>query len=194
MDAVTNEQKNELRITIRAKLEKISPAVRAVESIELNERLQSQMPSAHTTLFFAPLPDELDVWPVLERSLALGTNCALPFFDAEKKTYRAKQIQTLATDIVTGKFGVREPAANCADVPLDQFDLVLVPGLAFDLQGNRLGRGRGFYDRLLEKISGVKCGVGYDFQLLPSLPIEANDLKVDFIFTPVRCAKSKKEP
>ena len=188
------DPKADLRSKIRAALEKISPAVRAVESIELNERLQSQMPSANTILFFAPLSDELDVWPVLERSLALGTNCALPFFHAEKKTYGAKQIQTLATDIVTRKFGVREPAANCADVPLDQFDLVLVPGLAFDLQGNRLGRGRGFYDRLLEKISGVKCGVGYDFQLLPSLPIEANDVKVDFIFTPVRCAKSKKEP
>ena len=192
MDAVTNEQKNELRITIRAKLEKISPAVRAVESIELNERLQSQMPSANTILFFAPMPDELDVWPVLERSLALGTNCALPFFDAEKRTYGAKQIQKLATDIVTGKFGVREPAATCDDIPLDQFDLVLVPGLAFDLQGNRLGRGRGFYDRLLEKISGIKCGVGYDLQLLETIPTEPHDMMMDFVFTPARCVKTKR--
>ena len=186
------DPKADLRSKIRAALEKISPAVRAVESIELNERLQSQMPSANTILFFAPLPDELDVWPVLERSLALGTNCALPFFDAEKRTYGAKQIQTLATDIVTGKFGVREPAAKCVDVPLDQFDLVLVPGLAFDLQGNRLGRGRGFYDRLLEKISGIKCGVSYDLQLLETIPTEPHDVKVDFVFTPARCVKTKR--
>ncbi len=183
------ETKSELRAKIRAQLGKISPAVRAVESIELGERLKAQMPSAHTILFFAPLTDELDVWPVLELSLALGTTCALPFFDAEKKTYGAKIIQTLATDIVTGKFGVREPAASCAEISLNQFDLVLVPGLAFDLRGNRLGRGQGFYDRILAAASGVKCGVAYDFQLQATIPTEPHDAQVNFILTPSRCVK-----
>jgi 5-formyltetrahydrofolate cyclo-ligase len=187
------DSKTALRAKIRAALEKISPAVRAVESIDLCERLKTQMPSAHTVLFFAPLPDELDVWPVLELSLALGTVCALPFFDATSKTYGARGLNKLATDIVTGKFGVREPAAGCAEIPLNRFDLVLVPGMAFDLQGNRLGRGQGFYDRLLEKASGIKCGVGYDFQLLENIPTETFDAKVDFILTPSRCAKAGKK-
>ena len=185
------ETKSDLRQKIRARLEKISPAVRAVESIELCERLQAQIASAHTILFFAPLPDELDVWPVLELSLALGTNCALPFFDAEKKSYSAKLLKNLATDIVIGKFGVREPAAGCAEIPLNQFDLVLVPGMAFDLSGNRLGRGKGFYDRILSEASGVKCGVGYDFQLLEKIPSEPHDAKVNFIVTPSRCVRRK---
>src|SRR5450432_107155 len=103
MNAALNIQKTELRQKIRAALEKISPAVRAVESIELCERLKAQMPSAHTILFFAPLPDEPDVWPVLELSLALGTTCALPFFDATSKTYGARGLNKLATDIVMGK-------------------------------------------------------------------------------------------
>ena len=141
MDTDKHRLKSKLRSQIRARLENISEAVRAVESIELCERLQAQIPSAHTILFFAPLPDELDVWPMLELSLATGTSCALPFFDAEKKTYGAKRLKNLATDIVTGKFGVREPAASCAEIPLNQFDLVLIPGMAFDLSGNRLGRG-----------------------------------------------------
>jgi 5-formyltetrahydrofolate cyclo-ligase len=192
MDAVTNEQKTELRTTIRAALEKISPAVRAVESIELGERLKTQMPSAHTILFFAPLPDELDVWPVLELSLALGTTCALPFFDAEKKTYGAREIKKLATDIVIGKFGVREPKASCAEIPLDKFDLVLVPGMAFDPMGNRLGRGRGFYDRLLQVVSGVKCGICHDIQLVENIPTEPHDAKVDFILTPDKCVKTRR--
>ncbi len=110
MIPIAPNSKSDLRQKIRAALGKISPAVRAVESIGLCERLKAQMPSAHTILFFAPLPDEPDVWPVLELSLALGTNCALPFFDAEKKTYSAKIVHKLATDIVIGKFGVREPA------------------------------------------------------------------------------------
>ena len=178
---------------MRAQLEKISPAVRAVESIDLCERLKAQIPSAHTILFFAPLPDELDIWPVLELSLALGTNCALPFFDAEKKIYGARLLKTLATDIVIGKFGVREPAASCEEILLNQFDLVLVPGIAFDLSGHRLGRGQGFYDRILTEASGIKCGVGYDFQLLEKIPTEPHDATVDFIFTPSRCVKRKNE-
>jgi len=184
------------KITLRQKihdaLEKISPAVRAVESIELGERLQAQMPSAHTILFFAPLPDELDVWPVMELSLALGVTCALPFFDTEKKSYVAKQIKQLATDIVIGKFGVREPAAGCAEIPLERFDLVLVPGMAFDMVGNRLGRGRGFYDRLLQSASGVKCGVCYDLQLLEKIPTEPHDAKVDFVLTPGKCVNARR--
>jgi 5-formyltetrahydrofolate cyclo-ligase len=192
MNAENQKLKSDLRAHIRARLEKISPAVRAVESIELCERLKAQLPSARTILFFAPLPDELDVWPVLELSLALGVNCALPFFDAEKKTYGAKIIQTLATEIVTGKFGAREPAASCAEIPLNQFDLILVPGMAFDLSGNRLGRGQGFYDRLLENASGSKCGVGYEFQLLEKIPSEPHDARVDFILTPARCTRRKK--
>jgi 5-formyltetrahydrofolate cyclo-ligase len=183
--------KSALRQKIRAQLEKISPAVRAVESIGLCERLKAQIPSAHTILFFAPLPDELDIWPVLELSLALGTNCTLPFFDEEKKIYGAKLLKNLTADIATGKFGVREPAASCEEIPLNKFDLVLVPGVAFDLSGNRLGRGQGFYDRILAEASGIKCGVAYDFQLLEKIPTEPHDAQVDFMLTPSRCVKRK---
>lgn len=185
------ELKTALRTMIRERLEKISTAVREVESIELCERLKAQMPSAQAILFFAPMADELNVWPVLELSVALGTTCALPFYDAGKQSYGAKVITKPATEVVTGKFGIREPAASCVEIALDQFDLVLVPGMAFDLYGNRLGRGRGFYDRLLPSVSGVKCGVGYDFQLLEKIPVEPHDVKLSFILTPSRFVKRK---
>lgn len=184
--------KSELRAQIRIQLGKVSPAVRAVESIGLCDRLKAQMQSANKILFFAPLADELDIWPVLELSMALGCTCALPFFDTEKKVYGARVLNTLATEIITGKFGVREPAASCAEMPLNTFDLVLVPGMAFDMHGGRLGRGQGFYDRLLAEVSGVKCGVGYDFQLVAEVPAEPHDAKVDFIFTPSWGLKRKR--
>jgi 5-formyltetrahydrofolate cyclo-ligase len=187
------EIKNILRVQMRAQLERISPAVRAVESIGLCERLEAQLPSARAILFFAPLPDEPDVWPVLERSLALGTVCALPYFDASTQAYGARVIQKIGTDLVAGKFGVREPAAQCAAMPLNQLDLVLVPGLAFDRFGSRLGRGRGFYDRLLGEVSGVKCGICYQGQLLESLPTEGHDVSVNFIVTPNECLKARKK-
>jgi 5-formyltetrahydrofolate cyclo-ligase len=192
MDTDKHRLKSDLRQHIRERLEKISPAVRAVESIDLCERLKAQIQSAHTILFFAPLADELDIWPVLELSLALGTTCALPFFDPEKKTYGARVLEKLGTDIVIGKFGVREPASHCAEISLHQFDLVLVPGLTFDLQGNRLGRGKGFYDRILSAASGIKCGVAYDILVQESIPTEPHDVPVDFIVTPDRVLRRRR--
>ena len=190
MDADKHRSKIELRQKLRAALERISPAVRAVESMGLWERLEPQLQSAHTILFFSPLPDELDVWPLLEKLLA-SKICALPAFDLATQTYVARRIQNLISDIGGGKFGVREPAANCAEIPLAKFDLILVPALAFDLRGNRLGRGRGFYDRLLKKATGIKCGVGYDFQLLETIPTEPHDVAVNFIVTPSWCLRRK---
>ncbi len=181
--------KSELRETIRAALAKISLAVRTVESHDLCRRLEPQLQSAHTILFFAPLADELDVWPLLEKLLATKRICALPAFDAATQFYSARRVRNLETDIVTGKFGVSEPLAICEEIPLNHFDLALVPGVAFDSHGNRLGRGRGFYDRILALASGVKCGVAYDFQLLEEIPIEPHDAMVDFIFTPMRCVR-----
>jgi len=188
---VNIELKTDLRQKIRAALERISPAVRAVESIELCDRLEMQLHSAHTILFFAPLPDELDVWPLLEKFRAAGKICALPGFDSATQTYSARQVSNLATDIVVGEFGVREPASNCVEIPLEKFDLVLVPGVAFDLHGHRLGRGKGFYDRILSAASGVKCGVAYDFQLVAEIPTEPHDKPVDFMVTPSRCVRCK---
>ncbi len=185
--------KSELRQKIRAALGNISPAVRAVESSALCERLQAQISSARSILFFAPLQDEPDIWPVVETSLALGVHCALPFFDAPRGIYGAKRLTTLATDLSIGKFGIREPATGCAEIPLDQLDLVLAPGVAFDSSGRRLGRGRGFYDRLLAAASGVKCGVAYDFQLLETIPAEPHDARVNFILTPARCVCRKRD-
>jgi 5-formyltetrahydrofolate cyclo-ligase len=187
----SGKQKAELRSTIRFRLGKISPAVRAVESIGLCERLEPQLQSARVILFFAPLPDELDVWPLMEKLLASGKTAALPWFDPATETYLARRVENPAAEVVNGKFGVREPARTCVEMPLDQINLILTPGMAFDLSGNRLGRGKGFYDRLLEKTAGIKCGVCHDFQLLEKIPSEPHDAKVKFVFTPSRCLKIK---
>ncbi len=191
MDLDNYGLKSDLRQKIRAALEKISPAVRAVESIGLCERLEVQLRSARTILFFAPLPDEPDVWPLLEKFLAAGKICALPGYDPAAHNYSARRVVNLATDLAVGKFGVREPVARCAEIPLTGFDLVLVPGVAFDRHGHRLGRGRGFYDRILAAASGVKCGVAYDFQLREEIPTAPHDAPVDFMVTPARCVRRK---
>lgn len=178
-----------LRNEIVARLKAISLAVRTVESDALCHRLEPQLRSARAILFFAPLVDELDVWPLLEKLLKTPAICALPAFDDATQFYSARRVKNLETDIFTGKFGVSEPLLECETIALDRFDLVLVPGMAFDFNGNRLGRGKGFYDRILATVSGVKCGVAYDFQLAENIPVESHDAKVDFIVTPTRCLK-----
>ncbi|HLP77584.1 MAG TPA: 5-formyltetrahydrofolate cyclo-ligase, partial [Candidatus Paceibacterota bacterium] len=75
---------------------------------------------------------------------------------------------------------------HCAPVSLNQLDLVLVPGVAFDACGRRLGRGKGFYDRLLADTRGIKCGVAFDEQIVTGIPVEPHDVLVDCILTPTR--------
>src|ERR1700744_4630275 len=99
------ETKSEMRARMREMLARISPAVRAVESIELCARLKAQMQSAHTILFFAPMTDELDVWPLVEESLREGKVIALPFYDEQTAVYSARRIRNVSTDIMLAKFG-----------------------------------------------------------------------------------------
>ena len=88
--------------------------------------------------------------------------------------------------MVTGQFGIREPAARCPEIPLSRLDLILVPGVAFDWHGRRLGRGKGFYDRLLAGTRGVKCGIAFDEQMVNEVPAGSLDARMNFMMTPTR--------
>jgi 5-formyltetrahydrofolate cyclo-ligase len=137
-------------------------------------------------LLFAPLTDELDAWPLVELALMAGKTVALPAFVSGTNTYTARRIGDVARDVVAGKFGIREPADGCKEIALNQLDLVLVPGLAFDARGGRLGRGKGFYDRLLAGVRGTKCGVAFDEQLVDAVPVGPHDIRLNCILTPTR--------
>ena len=69
---------------------------------------------------------------------------------------------------------------------LEGFDLILVPGIGFDAIGNRLGRGKGYYDRLLSITQGYKCGIGFEEQLVEEIPAAEHDIKMDCVITPQR--------
>ena len=79
----------------------------------------------------------------------------------------------------TGKYGIFEPNKEAPVIPVDKIDLWLIPGVGFDTNGNRLGRGGGFYDRLLENAPGIKIGVGYDIQLISEIPCGEHDQLMD---------------
>jgi len=184
----TPQEKAALRKRIQAELKAMTPEERAAAALHACTLLEKQAVwrDAKAILFFAPLPCEPDLWRLVEDSLTAGKAVALPRFHREHGTYVAALIENTHAHINLGEFGVREPHADCATVELNRLDLMLVPGVAFDLDGHRLGRGKGFYDRLLEKFGGVACGVAFDQQIVARVPREKHDARLNCILTPTR--------
>ena len=182
------ESKQALRRVARGRVAVLSPEYRAAAAAQLIVTLAArpEWARAGSVLLFAPLPDEPDVWPLVELALAAGKTVALPAFDPSKNGYVARQIKDAVRDVVLGKFGVREPAETCVEVLLNQLDLLLVAGVAFDARGGRLGRGKGFYDRLLAGARGTMCGVAFDEQLVDAVPVGSLDIRLNCILTPTR--------
>jgi 5-formyltetrahydrofolate cyclo-ligase len=182
-----------LREEIRLKMEGISLKERAAASRELCKRLRKQTvwKSAGSILFFAPMADEPDIWPLLVEAIKLGKIVTLPRYLPRTKTYIACRVLNAETETEPGQFGIREPNARTAEVPLNQLDFVLVPGVAFDLNRRRLGRGRGFYDRLLAEVRGVTCGVAFDEQIVERTPAAPHDVVLNCILTPTRWVEPK---
>jgi len=163
-----------------------SRRITAAERVMTMLERQPVWQQARAVLFFASLADELDLWPLLEKSLTVKEVVALPRFDAPTGRYVAARVRDLQRDLCPGKFGVREPDKSTPRIPLNRLDLVLVPGVAFDVRGWRLGRGKSFYDRLLTDFRGTKCGVAFDEQIVDAIPVEPHDIQLDCILTPTR--------
>jgi 5-formyltetrahydrofolate cyclo-ligase len=177
-----------LRERVGAGLRQMSAAERADGSAKARALLTAQplWQRAQSVLFFAPLPGELDVWPLLLDAIRAGKQVGLPRFERQTKAYAAFQIQNPEADLHAGYFGIREPNAQCPPVASGRLDLILVPGVAFDKRGHRLGRGKGYYDKLLAVTRGKRCGVAFDQQIAEEIPLEAHDAKMDFILTPTQ--------
>ena len=188
MGSAVQEQKRAVRATVRQSIRRINPTQRAAASASAVALLleQEQWKKAKSVLLFTPLGDELDLLLCFEEARTAGKLIALPRYLPDQAVYCAAMYEGTPETLSRGQFGVPEPRVNAPVVPLNRLDLALVPGVAFDLSGRRLGRGRGFYDRLLAEVTGVKCGVAFDEQIVPELPEEPHDMAMDFILTPTR--------
>jgi len=177
-----------LRANVATLVRELTHTQKEEAAVALCARLIEQpvWKDAQSVLLFSPLPQEPNIRPLLHAALASGKQTALPRHEAIQSGYEAALVTDADGDCVEGRFGILEPAPQCEVLPLNRLDLVLVPGVAFDWHGRRLGRGKGFYDRLLAEVSGKACGVAFDQQMVETVPVEPHDVRLNCILTPSR--------
>lgn len=189
------ERKSQLRRQVRSELQRLSPASMRDASERVSARLLGEPSIRSTGTVMAFLSDgtimgEVDVGSFVAAHAARGGRVALAAVDWKARELRPLLIadagaQGLGRVVPVGR-GVLGPAPGCPSVEPESLDVVLVPGLAFDARGGRLGRGAGFYDRFLPAVGQrcVRIGVCMDEQIVPHVPTEPFDAPVDLVVTP----------
>ncbi|HZC59453.1 MAG TPA: 5-formyltetrahydrofolate cyclo-ligase [Chthoniobacterales bacterium] len=169
--------KSQLRETMRERSSRLSPVERQKRSRRICEKLYPLFGEKKRLGLFAPTESEPDLDLLWSLEMLRDHLVAYPRCDGDILAFRP--VSGLG-DLVRGKFGIREPGPGPG---IEVLDLIVVPGVAFSAGGNRLGRGRGFYDRLLATIpvTTATVGVCFEFQLLAEILCEPHDRDVDIV-------------
>ncbi|MFN3551014.1 MAG: 5-formyltetrahydrofolate cyclo-ligase [Endomicrobiia bacterium] len=136
-------------------------------------------------MMYYPFKNEVDVLILIE--LCKEKNFYFPAVNFEKKEIEIKKYNE---KFIKNKFGIYEPLAEVI-VNKEIIDFIIVPGILFDLKCHRLGYGGGYYDRFLKFFTKTSCGLGYDFQIVDSLPVEENDVKLNYVVLENKIIKRK---
>ena len=176
-----DDEKRKIRSEARQNRDTLTQAQIRLWSEKICENLQAQpfFQAAETVYFYYPLGSEVNLLPLAQQALDLGKQAAFPRVDGnEMAFYRVSSLQAFAE----GAFHIMEPAGD--DVMDNAAALVFVPGLAFDSQGNRMGYGKGYYDRYFARYPGCrKVGVCYGMQRIPQAPCGEFDIPMDMVIT-----------
>ncbi len=187
MSLTVAARKQALRLALDPKRAAFGPENALEQSAGLCRHLRAQplWQQAHRVAAFHPMAGEPDLRPVLEEALAAGKRLALPRYEPAQRGYTFRLVGALS-ELRPGHFGILEPPPEAPRAELIRLDFWLVPGVAFDRGGRRLGRGKGYYDRLLAGVRAHKCGVAFDWQIVERVPAEPHDVCVDSLLTPTR--------
>ena len=188
--------KQDLRNRLRRVLAEIPAEQFATRSLRAAHRLfeQPEYVKAEAVMVFLSLPSEMDTSPVVLRAWQDSKRVLAPKVSWNQRRMLPVEIRSLTEDLVASNMGIREPVSG-VPYPISAIDLVIVPGIGFDEYGNRLGRGRGFYDRFLAhpEFQGAACGFAFDEQLVPSLPAGPLDRPIDMLITDARFLRFKRK-
>lgn len=179
--------KNEVRLQMKSRLAVLTPK----EHHDLNQRLYSKflklkaVKEINYIMAYYSVRNEVETVSIINYLLDIGKTVALPVCTPERDL-KAAIINNLS-ELQPASFGLMEPGPEAVLLDYDELKLVIIPGVAFDEKGNRLGHGAGYYDRFLSKTpNAFKLGLAYDFQVVQALPAERHDIKINGILTPSR--------
>ena len=179
-------EKSDLRRRMRERMADMSLYQRRRESAQVC-RLISQHDAyrrAHVIMTYLALPSELNVDCLMELAWQHGKQVVAPRIATHRKDIEIIDISDLQDGVRIGPHHIREPVGDEV-CPIESVSLVIVPGMAFDFRGNRLGRGGGYYDRFLFRLSGqtVSCGVGFRSQAIDAVVHEDHDVRLGALVT-----------
>lgn len=183
------ERKALLRREMRARLAALDPETARRAAVAVTERVLAlpQVASARRVLTCLSFGAELDTWGLVDRLLAGGRELYVPRTAAGDPRLH---VHPYPCALETLSFGLRQPSADCPELPAEQIDSVLdvalVAGLAFDRAGHRLGYGAGYFDRFLAGRGFPTVGLACDVQIVDALPIEEHDVPMSVVVTESR--------
>lgn len=193
------------REDIRALLKAHRAAISMIEVAELSARISERVlmlpeyQKAKRVLCYASVRQEVNTSALLREILRSGRELYLPRVAPSRELVAVKLTDPEA--MALGAFGIREPSGGEIIEP-DRLDLIIVPGLAFDRRGGRLGYGAGYFDRFLSRCAGLVAALAFEFQMVDQIPLEPHDVPVDRVITEravyncraIRLAEGAKQP
>ena len=197
------EQKSFLRKRAKAALKEYRSDLPLMEqtakSVVTSVTNSDEYKNATMILGFMPMNDEVDIVPLMKQALKDKKKVAVPKMAKSGNDMDFYLIDDFDGDFISdNKYNIREPSENCTKLSPDQIPsdaLIFVPGLVFNLEGARLGRGKGYYDKYLARVPDrdkrIVCGVCFTICVTKAVPVEKNDVRVNYLlneygFIPLR--------
>ncbi|MEW5909508.1 MAG: 5-formyltetrahydrofolate cyclo-ligase [Thermodesulfobacteriota bacterium] len=185
------EKKEAIRNDIRKRIDSFSEKERLIKIRDIENRLFefANFLESKIALLYVNQEYEVPTQEIIKRCFQNGKIVVLPAFKVEKRDIDLLRVDKLATGMKMGPRGILEPDPNlCKPVPIDYIDIAIIPGIAFDEKGGRIGSGEGYYDRLIPKlpITTRKVALSFESQLVSAVPMESHDKYVDIIISEKR--------
>jgi len=186
-----HEKKQNLRDEVAKKLDALSENELMEKTNQVERRLFefANFLEANIVLLYINSAYEVETKRIIERCINFNKLIVFPGFRSEKRRIKLFKVDNPDTDLKPGVRGILEPdEAVCKDVPINRIDIAIIPGLVFDGKGSRLGKGDGYYDKLIPKLSMTtrKVSLAFESQIVDQVPMESHDKQVDIIVTEER--------
>lgn len=181
--------KSQIRKKLLAKRQSLPQKQTELSNKKITRKLRktTEFKRAKIVLAYHPIHNEIDVTELI---LKTKKTFVLPRICAKSNRLHCHKVANI-NELKTGKFNIKEPSTKHPVIARNKIDLVLTPGIAFDKKGNRIGYGKGYFDKLFKTLSTdcIKIALAHDFQIIENIPAEKHDQKVDFIVTEKRIIK-----